>query len=141
MLYIVNISLLKSAQFSILFARHIGIDAHLKFLSNEILEKISNVSVLDFSNEYTDLIDFVVLNLSSMSKNFEDNSSRWVDSNCLDIMLNVARFKPSTQLDAYLTIANIATDKEIDRLTEIHKCTQILVEMIDKCAADFNNER
>lgn len=140
-LYAANLLMLRSHHFNTLFARHLGLRAHLKFLqSEEILTRILDVSITDMSST-SSLVDNVLLNIVSMSKNFEENPQLWVDLKASELLLNLSRFKPDTQFDAYLTIANIATDQQIEKLTEIHNCISILTEKISQCADDFKNDR
>lgn len=140
-MYIINITMIRSFQFSTLVARHSGIDAHLKFLKDDqVLEKILNVDLL-FMDKSFNLVCMIVLNLCSMSKYFEENAQKWIDSNTLDILLKVSRIKPETELDAYLTISNIATDKQIETLTEIHKSTTMLCKMVLDCGDMFKSEK
>ena len=141
-IFIINMTMVRSFQFSTLLARHSGIEAHMKFLTDDrVLEKILNDNLLFMSNLSRNLVCYVVLNLFSMSKYFEENAQKWIDLNTLDVLLKVARLKPECELDAYLAISNIATDKQIETLTEIHKCTSMLCKMVLDCGEMFKSNK
>lgn len=141
-LHSVNLSSLRSYQFNTLFTRYTGLDAHLRFLRDEnLLAKIIDVDLIDMDGYSMSLVASVVLNLASMSRNFEENSQKWIDSNALKIILDISHRKPNVAVDAYLAAANIATDKQIEALPDIQKCILPLVEMISQAGKDFQVEK
>ena len=141
-MFIINVIMTISFQFSTLVARHSGIDAHLKLLKdNRVVEKILNVELLLMSSLSINLVDYASLNLCSMSRYFEENAKKWIDSNTIDILLNVARIKPQSELYPYIAISNISTDKQIETLTEIHKCTIMLCKILLECGDMFRSDK
>lgn len=139
---IVNLSCLRSYQFNTLFTRHSGLEAHLAFLKDkEIFKKILDVSLLDMNQNTMGLIESIILNLASMSRNFEENSLKWTDSNAIRILLDIRQQKPTCANDVFIVIANIATDKQIEALDDIQQCIMPFVEMADKAAQDFRSQK
>ena len=139
-LYIINAYLQKSFRFNTLFARHSGIEAHLRFLRNDaILERISNVEIIDMADQSIGLVDYVLTNLSLMSKNFKQNPHRWKDANALETILKVLETRSDDiSVDAYVAIANIVTDAQIETLPAIHDCIDVFINMAAKAAQDFS---
>lgn len=145
--YIVNMCLQKSFNFNALFARHSGLEAHLRFLraADHTLARIADAEIIDMTDQSVGLIDYVMMNLSAMSKNFRENPHRWIDSNALDTILKIARSRRSDSngddvlVDAYVAIANIATDAQIEQFLydDINVCIDLFTNMISRAADDF----
>lgn len=131
-----------SIEFKTSFVRYNGIEAHLRFLRNdEVLNKILDANIYDIRGECASLVNIIVLNLSSLTLTFEDNAQLWNDSDALDVLIKVSRVKSTCQLDAYIGITNIATDKQIETLPEILQCITSLSDLILRSADDFSLNR
>lgn len=140
-LYILNISFTQSAQFTINFLTRNGLRAHLKFIKNdELIQRLTNVNIVDFSLTEYNLLDYVVLNINALSKYSSNNLQLWVETNTLNILMNLAKLQASTEFDAFLAVSNIANDKQIESLTEIHAVVTKLCHFLKMCANDFRND-
>lgn len=142
-LYVVNLLFMGSYNFSTLFVRHSGLDAHLRFLTDpQIFAKIVDVKIIDISGDSMRLIGFLLLNISSMSRNFEENARKWIDSNAFNVMIDLSkRFADLADLveDAYTTIANIATDKQIESLDDIERCIYPVIKRVNLAGDEFKD--
>jgi hypothetical protein len=137
-LYTVNLSLSQSVAFSINFAAHNGLKSLLRFLNDDnLLNRILNANLTDFSLTKLNLVNYVVLDLNSMSRYFEENSQKWIEFDALNVLLKVGTRKPDAQFDSFVAISNIATDKQIETLSEVHKIIHSLSDIVAKCSDDF----
>lgn len=137
-LYTVNLSLSQSVKFNISFTSKNGLKAILEFIKDDqTLQKLLNIKITDFSLTQLYLINYIVLDIHSMSRYYEENAQKWVEFDVLNKLLKVGKLKPDSQLDAYVAISNIATDKQIETLTEIHNVIFALSEILNNCARDF----
>jgi hypothetical protein len=137
-LYTVNLSLSQSVKFNISFTSRNGLKAILEFIKDDqTLQKLLNIKITDFSLTQLYLINYIVLDIHSMSRYYEENAQKWVEFDVLNKLLKVGKLKPDSQLDAYVAISNIATDKQIETLTEIHNVIFALSEILNNCARDF----
>lgn len=135
-LQIVNELCQRSVEFSVRFASSNGLKAHLAFLQDKvILNKILHFKLKEFADLH--FVDSLVLNLNTLSACFEKNRQLWLDANVVELLLDVVKLKPSTKLDAFLIICNVASDKQIETLTEIHELADYLTQMLDKCARNL----
>lgn len=134
-IYFTNISAMYSVNFSVNYCKNNGLDAHLKFLSdNEFLNTNRNIQMRFFQNRFVSFIEYLTINVASFSKYLEENKKKWIDLDSVEILLNIAKQKPEAAFDAYLAVANIANDNQLEELTEVHSIIKNLVEALEKIA-------
>jgi hypothetical protein len=128
-------------KFCIEFAQKQGLKAYLSFLNDEkFCQKNINTILVDFSDDPFGLLDFLALNLSSLSiKTADDLKQIWSSFDSVKILLNLAKLKSSTLSDAYTTLCYILDDKQIESLTEIHLIADLISGSLRKCSKDFDN--
>lgn len=140
LLYTVNLSLSASVVFNLNFTASNGLKACLRFLNpnDGILEKTLDATLKDFSLTNLNIVKYVLLDINAMSRNYEENATKWNELDALNILLNVAKMKSDAQFDAYVAISNIANDKQIESLNEVYTIVDLLVDMLKRGAADLN---
>lgn len=140
-LHLVNNALFNSVKFTINFSNQRGLEAHFLFLKDEnFLKRASNKRFFTFSASYIKIIVQIVLNIYPLSKNCDENIKKWLDLDAVNVLLRVEKLEPETHLESFLTISNIANDKQIESLTEIHKVTEALEEGIHRFAEIFKKD-
>lgn len=144
---IVNHLAIESITFNVDFARHNGLKAHLAFLDdNDILNKIYDVKLKwhieknddDLSNATeANLVDHLVTNLGVLSKSYEQNVQLWSTENALGILIKIVKANLTSELPAFITICNIANDKQIESLDELNAIGSVLSKFLAESAHDF----
>ena len=115
-----------------------GLKAFIMFLRDfGFVNKNLNSSFNPIGAGEMGIIDEMTLNLNALSNNCEENKGLWSDLEVVNILLKIARIKPKTSLDCYLTIANIADDSQFENLDDLNTLLQMLIEYVKKCADDF----
>jgi hypothetical protein len=104
----------------------------LKILENEKY-------AMKFQNE--DTFTRVGANINWLSKNADLYKSEWNELNAVDTLLKVSRNYRMSKLVAYMTFANIANDKQIDTLTDIHEIISELTSIINKAAENMKTTK
>jgi len=104
-------------------------------------QKNTNIILVDFSNDPFGLLDFLTLNLASLSFKTADNLKEiWLSLDSVKILLNIAKLKNSTLFDAYMTLCYILDDKQIESLTEIHLIADLISSSLKQCSKDFDDK-
>ena len=133
----INQYLKYSVNFCIRFSTNGGLKSWLKYLTDEkYLEKNLNVKLI-LNDGIFNPIDFLVLNISSLSKACEENKKVWIELNTIDVLLKLVKLKESLRNDAYSAIVNIADDKQLETLPEMKSVKQMVVGSLEKVANDF----
>lgn len=141
LLYLSNIFSLRSVKFTKNFSAQKGLEAYFLFLKDDsFIDKVINLRLTDFAKSQVNIIEQILLNVYILSKSSDENIQTWVDLNSVDVLIKIANLPISTQIDAYLSIANIANDKQIESLTGINKVTKMILKNVNRCACDFKND-
>ena len=102
-----------------------GTNALVKLLENQ-----------DFTNKfkYDEFYDRIVANINWLSQNADLYKSEWNELNAAEVLLKISRNIPTCKCVAYMTFANIATDRQIDTLPEINEIVSELIKYVDRAA-------
>ena len=144
MMYMQNLIFRQSKKFCIEFVQKQGLKAYFSFLKDEnFISKNKNTLLVDFSDDAFGLLDYLALNLSSLSfKTADDLKDIWSSFDPVKTLLNLAKIKESTLSDSYMALCQILDDKQIESLTEIHSIADLMSNSLKKCSKNFdNNER
>ena len=122
------------------FCRNIEIlKSQLNFIKDEdFLLKHLDSEFKDFGFRAS-VLDSLVLNINSMSKNCEDIIDKWNELNVANTLLNLGTRKDSAKFNSYLCLINLFDDKNIESIPEIQYVLDKLIDMIMKTAQDFEN--
>ena len=139
-LYVTNILIRVSDQFCVKFLLKNGLRAHMLFLEDsEFVKKnqLTKISLL-FGDFF--LLDQIVLNVASMSKKTCDEHKRiWFDLNAIGTLFRIAKCQEYTWFAAYMSIADLANDKQMDELTDIiYPILDKVVAQVVQCKVDFD---
>ena len=136
--YAVNIYMMKSINFCIKFSSNDGLKAWLSFLTNKkFLEKNLNSQIKVFSR-HTNPIDYIILNISALSKACEEDKKIWSELDTINILLNVCKIKESVKNDAYYTIINIADDEQLENVAEIENVKKTIISQLEKTTQEMS---
>jgi hypothetical protein len=114
-----------------------GLNAHLLFLNDDhfITKNIDTNIVL--WNKTLSLLDYLVMNIASISKFCVENKQTWVELNAVETLLKIAQIKPSARFDAYSSIVNVASDEQIENFEAIQSFKQMLLERLKRFEQEF----
>jgi hypothetical protein len=143
-MYTQNLIFRRSKKFCIEFVQKQGLAAYFSFLKDEsFISKNKNILLIDFSQDAFGLLDYLALNLSSLSvKTVDDLKDIWTSFDPVKTLLNLAKTKESTLSDAYMILCHVLDDKQIESLTEIHLIADLMSSSLKKCSNNFDkNER
>ena len=140
--YSSNLIMSNNLKFKFGFQKSNGLKAYLSFLRDEeFVQKNLNLSMNPFRSATLYILDYITLNLSVLSNNSEDYRVKWHEMDAIDILLKTATTKSTTLDYCYNTILYIATDKQIETLTEIHDYSNTLISRVEATSNDFINDR
>ncbi|RNA19530.1 hypothetical protein BpHYR1_029543 [Brachionus plicatilis] len=139
-LSIINFIYCNSVKFSQKFVKHNGLKALALLLKDNVLfSKTHTIKIIEI--EQIDLIDDLVRSLYNLSETSENNSKVWYDQDIVSVLLKLATLKPSAKLDAFLTITEIASDKEIESMEELHQIVDYLQNQLVKVSEQFDQNK
>lgn len=128
----------KCADFNAAFGSHEGLKAFIELHQNDdLLTKIVPVQLTESTSSSIDFVDFFVMNMNVLSRFYEADNLCIDHKRAVHVLLEFAKLKPSSELRAYIAICNIACDKIIETLTEIHKVASVLAKMVAMVANEF----
>ncbi|CAF0818823.1 unnamed protein product [Brachionus calyciflorus] len=140
-LLIVNLACLNSVNFTKDFSSfNNGLEAHFIFFKEQdfLFEIFDKTQI---NNEPSYFIELIFLNIYMFSKNSEEISNKWIELDAVNILINIAKTRPSLELDAFLIITNIVTDKQIENLTEIHGIVEHIQKKIELASKSFQEKK
>jgi hypothetical protein len=141
LLYMANVLVLNSVTFSINFCKQNGLAAHITFLSDtEFTSKHNETLITMFANPIS-LIEYFTMNVSSFSKHCDENKQIWTELNSVQVLLDIVKAKESTKYDSYVAIANLASDKQLEEITEIHSIIGNLIESLKAIQDCFSKDK
>lgn len=145
-LHIVNYLASKSLKFNARFVKNNGLTAHISFLQNDsFLEKVMDVRLVNFSSEYHDLIDYLVINLSVLEIKYDESNNKNANfkiasTNEIATLIKISKLKPSTELCACLAICKHSTNEEFVKvLSDLDRMLASLVASVVRCAKSLND--
>lgn len=119
---LINILISRLIELRFFVIKQGSIDCLIKILDNdEFLRKLSRF------NQTT--IDTFVYNINWMSKVAEGFKSVWHDLDAIRVLIKVSKAYLNMKLYLYMATVNIAYDKEIEDLVEIHEAVQTFVDL------------
>ena len=135
--YSINIYNGGSMDFCLNFVSNGGLKCCLNFLRDELfLEKNMNVR-LYFFNVQLDLIEYICMNISSLSKSCDEDKRIWIELDTISLLLQVADKKESTRNPSYNSIINIADDKQLETLPEMSKIKTLFFQRLEMATNNF----
>jgi hypothetical protein len=138
--YACNLIMSNLLKFKLYFQKSRGLEAYLKMLGDaSFVEKNVNLTMNPFNSAVLYIIDYLTLNLSSLSINCQDYKEIWYDLNSVNILLKIQRIRPTAKDYCLNTILNVATDKQLETLTEIEEYSENLLEKVKKMASELNS--
>lgn len=134
-----------SSMNSVKFARESlindGLEAHFCFLKNTtFIQQALRTNFMKDDNLIFNLADYLILNVYIYSKNCEENLNKWIELDALSTLINLAKLKPDTQIQVFLTVANIATDKQIEDISDIPEVLDLIQKKISLIAQSFREK-
>ena len=137
--YACNLIMSNLLKFKLFFQKSKGLEAYLKMLGDDsFVNRNCNLTMNPFNSAVLYVIDYLTLNLSSVSINCQDYKDIWYDLNSVDILLKISVKRPTANDYCLNTILNIATDKQLETLTEIESYSKNLEEKCKKIANELN---
>lgn len=89
------------------------------FLSDEkFLAKRVDQTIQIWYKTYS-FVEFLLINVSGFSKNCDENRVKWIYLNVVEVLLQISKLKSSFKFNAYLTVAKIANDWQIENLIDM----------------------
>ncbi|RNA26411.1 hypothetical protein BpHYR1_028759 [Brachionus plicatilis] len=141
-LAIINYSSMNSVKFAKESLINGGLQAHLNFLKDtSFLDQARNTTFTNIDNLTFNLIDNLILNIYIYSKNCEENLNKWTELDTMSTLIKIAKLEPNTQIQVYLTIANIATDKQIEDFADIPDIVGLIQKKIKIIAESFAEKK
>jgi hypothetical protein len=136
-LYVLNMNAMNYVNFSTQFSSSDGLDAHFAFIKDEEFTSKHIDTMVWMWEKQISLIEYLVMNICSLSKLCDETRTKWIKLDSVNSLLNIKKKKISCELDACIAITNIADDKQIENLTEIHSVIDLLNKLINKASDDF----
>ena len=138
-LYITNILIKVSNEFCVKFLLKNGLRAHLLFIRDKDFVQKNQVTMISLLSGDSYLIDQFLLNISSMCKKTCDEYKwLWSYLDSKNVLLNLTKYKESTWFLAYISIADIVTDKQIENFDDFHNILHRITKLLQECKNDFN---
>ena len=139
LLYTTNVLQIVSVEFVNQFVQTNGLKVYLEFLKDEHF-LISNLKTeIDFlSGQNQNFFQYLTLNLYNLSRFSDEYKQIWSDLDAVNILLKAVNLNPSIIFNSYRSIANIADDKHIESLKEIHSIIEIVIKYLKDCKCDFD---
>ena len=138
-LYILNINAMNYVNFSTQFSSSEGLDAHFAFISDEDFTAKHIDTMIWMWQRKISLIEYFVMNISSLSKLCDETKIKWVKFNSVDALLNIKKKKTSCELDACIAITNIVDDKQIENIIELNSVIDLLIKQITQASDEFES--
>ena len=140
--YTCNLLMANLLSFKLNFQKTKGLKALVKFLGDKkFLEKNKKSKINPFDSAKLSVIDYLALNLSSLSNNCQDYKDIWNQLDAINIMLRLANKRPSTKEYCYNVIVNVANDHQIETLDEVKSFVKIINDKLQKVADDFKIDK
>jgi hypothetical protein len=118
-----------------------GVRAHLGFLNDEFFVQVNSERTLIMWDQKENLlIEFLLQNLTSLSKYSEEYVQIWTELNACDTFLKIARLKPNLEFLAYNAMTNVANDREIETIGEFGTFSRKLVDLLSKFSDAVSGE-
>jgi hypothetical protein len=127
-----NVLLSKFVSFGIHFQTTSGLKAYLEFLNDEaFVRKNADVNLVlwDGTNE-KNFVEYLVLNLGSLSRYSQDFKQTWLDLSAVSILAKTAKTIDSTKFSCYTALTNVADDALIEKFEEIQTYANMNVERL-----------
>jgi hypothetical protein len=126
-LYKINLIILQMGSFAKSFTDTSGLKAHLAILNDdEFVEKNLETTMAMWTNKNMSLIEYLVLNVASLSKFSEESKQKWIELDAINILLNTSKKMPSSSFECYSAVTNVANDDQIEKLEEINEYANLL---------------
>jgi hypothetical protein len=123
-----------------------GLRAHLGFLNDPyFVEQNLNRTLMMWDRKENSLIEFLLLNLSSLTRNTHDEHLHiWSELNAVSTFTRMAEHKPDLAFTAYNAAMTVATDRQLEtaegKLAEaVNAYADMLAAMVSKLADSIAN--
>ena len=137
LLYTINIYQTNSINFCIDFSSNDGLKSLLNILNDETFLEKNKLARVSFFGYDLDIIDYIVLNISALSKACDENKKTWIELDTINVLLKVIKLKDSSRNSAYNAIINIADDKQLEDLPEMSSVKMSIIVYLEKVVSDF----
>ena len=141
LMYVTNIYVMNSINFCVMFSANNGLKGCLQFLSDEKFLETNLNATVNMWNKTLGVVDYMVMNVSAISKACDENKHVWLELDSINILLKIAKKKEATQRDAYIAIINIADDKQIENLIEMNTVKNSILALLNRAIEHFNENR
>ena len=88
-------------------------------LSHLFLSRNYSIDISTFGTKSFALIDYLVINILSLSNECIEYKKVWNESNAVKSLLKIAKLRKSTRYSAFSAIVRIADDYEIENIDGI----------------------
>lgn len=113
------------------------LEAHVQFVKNErLFQKLTSKEV---SSHGISLIDTIMANMNWLSRYCADYKQKWTDLEVLKYSLKAVLVVKLIGPPTYQMVSNIADDKQIETLEDIHTCLKALIDVLKKCSHSLAN--
>jgi hypothetical protein len=133
---LINNILSQSLIFGIKFNNTIGVDAFILLLKNsDLIERI-------IKSEEKYLIATWCANLNWLSKTCEETLKKWQTYDTIKVLLRILELDTriaSLEVTICQTIVNIASDHELENMSEIQACISLHIKLLEVCAQEFRS--
>jgi hypothetical protein len=140
-LYITNILAQSSLQFIVNMGKASGLKAHFLFLKDKMFLQKNLESRILIWNKNINMIEYLIMNISSFSKTCDDNQEIWANLDSVNTLLNVAKVKETCTRDAYVALINIVNDRQMEVLNEMSEIKCVFLSEIKQCFEDFKKNK
>jgi hypothetical protein len=128
---ITNELLSNSPAFAKNFYSTSGVKAYLDFLNDDFFtSKNSDVNLKIWDNETVNFIDYLVLNIGTLSRNSENYKEEWISLDAAPILRKAANLNMVAKFNCSMALVNVANDTQIDQLDEIQEYAVVQVDRL-----------
>jgi hypothetical protein len=132
-LFMTNIIPSHSVLFATKFPKAGGLKTYLDFLQDDAFVTANlNTKLMMWDKKETLIIEYFILNISSLSKHCEDYKQKWIVLNTVDVLLKMSKLNANFKYLCYTGITNVADDAQIEHLEEIQDFADMQVEFLRK---------
>ena len=139
-LYSLNIIIMSLVSFSLALVSSGGLKALMNLIKDEPFVKKNTETTIPLWGDRKNLVKYIVMNISSLSKWCDEKRSIWTELDSVATLLSIIILEPKTSLDACIAITNLADDKHVESLTDIHSIVDTLMDKLNTIAGHFRDD-
>jgi hypothetical protein len=128
-----NMIIARSVTFTRNFQTTCGLKAYFDFLDDDaFIRKNAGVSLVMWNEASSNLVEYIVLNLSALSRYCDDFKQMWLNLNAVAILTKTAKVTECAKLSCYTVLTNIVDDAQIDKLEGVESYAEMQVDRLKK---------